>query len=205
MAVHAGDILEKARQVKTLTEALTGCQHIAATTGRDRALPTEFVLPKNAAPWLLQAPSALIFGPEDRGLNNEELDRATQFIRIPSSPVYPSLNLAQAVAVCAYELYCAATDPQPQTLDRQIAPAEAREAYYEQLQQLLLDIGYLYPHTAASRMAKLRRLFDRAAPSPEEIAMLRGLVRQMNWARNPIGTVEETVKDKEDTVPPTAD
>jgi tRNA C32,U32 (ribose-2'-O)-methylase TrmJ len=68
-------------------------------------LPTQLEDPAEALPWLLEAPSALIFGPEDCGLTNAQLNRAQRLIRIPSSDAYTSLNLAQAVAICCYELY----------------------------------------------------------------------------------------------------
>ncbi len=243
MAVHAADVLEGAQRVDTLVDALRGCLRAVATTGRDRALPnTALESPRTCLPWLLDPivnlpqdnmpqgaapPAALIFGREDRGLNNEELNYAQRFIRIPSHPAYPSLNLAQAVAICCYELYEAvqqaaaieesgkdteelgegqelrkpsslpsalstsisisistsastsasmlsAFDP-PATLDRV-------EGYYQQLEALLLQIGYLYPHTASSRMEKFRRLFNRAYLTDAEVAMLRGILRQVQWA-----------------------
>ncbi len=216
MAVHAADLLETATQVSSLPEALQGCQRAIATTARVRALDTELETPRQALPWLLEgiphhtqlsAPSltepaeswqsALIFGPEDRGLSNEELNYAQRFIRIPSSPVYPSLNLAQAVAVCCYELALAAQElaapmsndapptssitlpPSPST---PLAPLEALEGYYQQLEAVLLKIGYLYPHTAPSRMEKFRRLFNRSQLSAAEVAMLRGILSQVEWA-----------------------
>lgn len=193
MAVHAGDILAAAQQVSTLPEALQGCQRAIATTVRDRALPTSLELPRASLPWLVQdsAPAALIFGPEDRGLSNQELNHAQRFIRIPSSAVYPSLNLAQAVAICCYELFALtelpeAPSPLPQARElgetTAIASLDALEAYYQQLEAMLLKIGYLYPHTAASRMKKFRRMFNRMQLSREELAMLRGVFSQVEWA-----------------------
>ncbi|MBO9998223.1 MAG: RNA methyltransferase [Cyanobacteria bacterium SID2] len=183
MAVHARAILENARCVPTLTDAVVGCQRIVATTARDRTLPTHLEHPREVLPWLLGVSSALVFGREDRGLSNEELNVAQRFVRIPSSSVYPSLNLAQSVAVCAYELYNAAgvAPTVPPTAEPE-APAEALEAYYGDLERLLLDIGYLYPHTARARMEKFRRLYNRVHPSETEIAMLRGILRQVEWA-----------------------
>ena len=215
MAVHAGDLLETAIQVSSLPEALQGCQRAIATTARVRALDTELETPRQALPWLLEGvppqadpsmpsssdltswQSALIFGPEDRGLSNEELNYAQRFIRIPSSPIYPSLNLAQAVAVCCYELALAAhelTAPMPgdsppinpvtlpPSPSAPLAPLEALEGYYQQLEAVLLKIGYLYPHTAPSRMEKFRRLFNRSQLSAAEVAMLRGILTQVEWA-----------------------
>jgi tRNA/rRNA methyltransferase len=209
MAVRAIDVLETAQIVTTLPEALRGCQRAIATTGRDRTALSVNLEPARATlPWLLEVSpdqqvwqSALIFGREDRGLTKEELNYAQRSIRIPSSEVYPSLNLAQAVAICCYELHVWVTeqgkgeDQDTQSGDRHaaafpssfdpaapLASLDALEGYYQQLETLLLNIGYLYPHTAASRMEKLRRLYNRAYLSEPEVAMLRGILSQMDWA-----------------------
>ncbi|MDJ0556679.1 MAG: RNA methyltransferase [Microcoleaceae cyanobacterium MO_207.B10] len=191
MAVHAAEILEAATIVQTLPEALEGCQRAIATTSLDRSLPTNLEDPRHSLPWLVGYQAALIFGREDRGLTNVELNYAQRFVRIPSDDAYPSLNLAQAVAICCYELSqvqsmeCSEAEAKGQeslpTSDSE-APLDILEAYYQQLEALLLEIGYLYPHTASSRMEKFRRLFNRAYPSTQEVGMLRGIIRQMNWA-----------------------
>ena len=193
MAVHADELLETAQIVETLPEALQGCQRAIATTARPRALATALEPPRTVLPWLLEpagteAIGALIFGPEDRGLSNDELNYAQRFLCIPTNPAYPSLNLAQAVAICCYELSQLTlsntpqppSPPAPQPPDP--APIDSLEAYYQHLETLLLKVGYLHPHTASSRMQKLRRFYNRALPSAEEVALLRGMLRQMNWA-----------------------
>lgn len=199
MAVHAADILEAAQPVESLPEALQGCHRAIATTGRTHTPEVILESPRRALPWLLEFPapdrqSALIFGPEDRGLSNAELKYAQRLIQIPSHPDYPSLNLAQAVAICCYELYqltLETSDISPQwapiptaALSTADPPAalDALEGYYQHLESLLLQIEYLYPHTAASRMTKFRRLLNRAGPSAGEVALLRGVLRQMQWA-----------------------
>jgi tRNA/rRNA methyltransferase len=192
MAVHAGDVLEAAQVVESLPDGLKGCRRAIATTGRPRSLATQLEHPKDALPWLLESiePSsaALIFGPEDRGLNNSELNHAHRFIFIPTNPVYPSLNLSQAVGICCYEL-SQLVDKERQQLTTPLysplvppAPLEDLEAFYQHLEGLLLRIGYLYPHTVNSRMEKLRRLFGRSLPSSVEVAMLRGILSQVEWA-----------------------
>ncbi|MEG4091842.1 RNA methyltransferase [Microcoleus sp. Pol12B4] len=239
MAVRAADILETTKVVESLPAALVGCVRAIATTGDDcRALPTQLEEPADALPWLLEAPSALIFGREDCGLTNAELNRAQRLIRIPSSDAYTSLNLAQAVAICCYELYreegrrkreegrrneegrgneedssfpgsagerisrgyassipdatdnlstcyqeqLASSPTQNPSIPLASAPLENLEGYYQQLETLLLKIGYLQSHTAASRMEKFRRLYNRAYPTIDEVAMLRGVLRQTEWA-----------------------
>ncbi len=192
MAVHAIDLLEAAQIVPDLTTALQGCTRVIATTARDRAIPTQLETPRQALPWLLDSnrPSALIFGREDNGLTNAELNYARRYIRIPVGSEYSSLNLAQAVGVCAYELQMYASSdavdratlstPLPPQLD--IAPVEQVEGYYQQLETVLLEIGYLFPHTAAHRMEKIRRLYNRSQLSPNEVALLRGVLSQFRWA-----------------------
>lgn len=189
MAVRAADVLESAREVETLAEALQGCVKAIATSGRDRAtFTTPIETPRLALPWLLDAPAALIFGREDSGLTNAEMNHAQRLIQIPSSDAYPSLNLAQAVAICCYELSSSATASveSPVSLSHSsplpLAPLDDIEGYYQQLESLLLKIGYLYPDTAPSRMEKFRKLLNRAYPTTSEVAMLRGILRQVAWA-----------------------
>ncbi|MGB3204800.1 MAG: RNA methyltransferase [Crinalium sp.] len=210
MAVHAVDILENAQVVATMPEALKGCTRAIATTARTRAIEAPLETPRTVLPWLLEGTvqSALIFGPEDRGLSNTELNYAQRFLRIPSNPEYPVLNLAQSVGICAYEL--SQSQQQLLTRDQQIfagdqvltssasmsppagatsytneesdrADLDRLEGYYQQMEAVLLKIGYLYPHTAASRMEKLRRIFNRAGVTTAEVAMLRGIFSQMEW------------------------
>lgn len=220
MAVHADDVLRTAQVVSTVPDALQGCQRVVATTARDRDLNVPVDPPHVGLRWLLgaeqpsepssdrAASTALIFGPEDRGLSNAELIYAQRLITIPTNPAYASLNLAQAVALCCYELRQilspelfqlpegfdalhspAQSSPAHQTADtttvvnpEDIAPFELLEGYYQQLEAVLLKIGYLYPHTAKRRMEKFRLLFNRSHLSPNEVAMLRGILRQIEWA-----------------------
>lgn len=192
MSVHAIDLLQSAKIVPDLPTALAGCTRVIATTARERAIPTLLETPRQALPWLVDSaqPTALIFGREDSGLNNAELNYATRYVRIPIGSEYSSLNLAQAVGVCAYELQMCASELElkPQDISSQIppqlniAPIELVEGYYQQLEALLLEIGYLLPHTAAHRMEKIRRLYNRSQLSPNEVALLRGILRQVDWA-----------------------
>jgi tRNA/rRNA methyltransferase len=192
MAVHAADLLEAAQEVATLPLALEGCFRAIATTARPRdVVPTvPLEQPRQALPWLLDLPSALIFGPEDRGLSNAELNYAQRFVSIPSSAEYASLNLAQAVAVCCYELFQSVQTPCGAPLrspvvpddDLDLAPMDSIDQYVEHLALVLLNIGYLHPHTVASRMQKFRQMALRSQLSRPELAMLRGILRQVEWA-----------------------
>ncbi len=198
MAVHAVDILENATIVDSLPLALTGCQRAIATTVRSRSVPIKLEPAPKALPWLLtpNVQSALLFGAEERGLSNDELKYAQRFIAIQSNPDYPSLNLAQAVAICSYELYQtwlklshspeeAAFADQSQAIAESTsshAPIDVLEGYYQHFESVLLEIGYLQPHTAPVKMEKFRRLYNKANLQSEEVAMLRGILRQVRWA-----------------------
>lgn len=214
MAVHADDVLRAAKCVETIPEALVGCELAIATTARTRGFnaplhPPEAVLPTLLTPTAAQ--TALIFGPEDRGLSNTELAYAQSFTKIPTTDTYSALNLAQAVAVCCYELSRASRQPPGQVSsdtrssspdnkggaplqnaplsDKQTesnslstATLDELEGYYQHLESVLLKVEYLYPHTAATRMRKVRHLLHRTNPTSNEVALLRGMLRQVEWA-----------------------
>jgi tRNA/rRNA methyltransferase len=186
MAVHAKEILESAVLVATLPEALQGCVKAIATAGRVLSWEVPLENPRTALPWLLEEPekpTALIFGREDRGLSNEELNYAQRFVFIPTNENYLSLNLATAVAICCYELaQCAELSVSQSLTLPELAPLDVVEGYYQQLESLLLKIGYIYPHTAASRMEKFRQIYNRTHLQTREVAMLRGILRQVEWA-----------------------
>ena len=195
MAVHAVDVLENAVVVDSLPKALAGCRKAIATTVRSRSVPIDLEPAPAVLPWLLSSnvESAIVFGAEDRGLSNDELQYAQKFVCIQSNPDYPSLNLAQAVAICAYEVYqcwlkmndpsLAVTTPTVvKEAEINNAPIDVLDGYYQHLEDVLLEIGYLQPHTAPVKMEKFRRLYNKANLQPEEVAMLRGILRQVRWA-----------------------
>jgi tRNA/rRNA methyltransferase len=137
--------------------------------------------------------AALVFGREDRGLSNDELLQAGRLLMLSTDPAYTSLNLSHAVALVLHELHGlrrrpAAPDPLPAVA---LPGGEAEEdpcargeleAALADAEALLLEVGYLYPHTARARMAKLRALLQRARIRAPEVALLRGMVCQLRWA-----------------------
>jgi len=195
MAVHAQDLLEQATIFPSLSDALVGIERAIATTALNRALAgNDLEPPRQVLPWLFGQPSALIFGREDRGLTNAELNYAQKFLQIPTNQAYSSLNLAQAVTVCCYELhqifraeYAEMELAKPaNTLPDKDLPAtiENLEGYYQHLERVLLKINFLYPSNTISRMEKFRRLYNRANLSANEVALLRGILRQVEWSIN---------------------
>ena len=195
MAVRAAEILDEAIVVTDLASALDGCHRIAATVGREE---TQAESLRSVVPWLLpsnsdssilnsqfsnsQFQTAIIFGREDHGLGRFELKYAQRLITIPSNPDYPSLNLAQAVGICCYELHQHLLEGEVSPVAPMAAPFQLINAFYLGLEELLLTIGYLHDHTAESRMRRFRLLLDRAVPSVHEMTMLMGILRQMRWA-----------------------
>ena len=124
--------------------------------------------------------AAIVFGPESSGLTNAELRLCHATVSIPTSLEQPSLNLAQAVLLIAYELRIAATGPSEPNDDR--APVGEVEQAIADLRASLLAIGYLDPRNPEHILSELRRLLFRAAPTSREVTLLRGLARQIGWA-----------------------
>lgn len=186
MAVHARELLENAQVVEHLPQALSGCQRIVATAGRIDQGNLHLVSPEQGLKWAVTAKAAIVFGTEDRGLSNQDLQYCQQVINIPTTPAYSSLNLAQAVAICCYHLRLLwletkELEPPP---PKDLASFEAIEGFYQHLETILNQAGYLYPHTSFSRMQKLRQIFDRAELTASEVTMLRGVCRQLSWKIN---------------------
>jgi tRNA/rRNA methyltransferase len=132
------------------------------------------VLPRQSA--------ALVFGPEPSGLTNSDLSRCHHLLSVPANPAYPALNLAQAVAVCLYELHrCwrAAAEPPPTT--EPPAPFADQERMFAHLRQALEEVHFLYGPKADALMHALRHLIGRARPTAMEVKLLHGLARQLLW------------------------
>ena len=194
MAVHGEAVLEQAQLYPNLAAALSDCQRVVATSGRMETESLPLSDPAPALSWLWEgaqgpATAALVFGREDRGLSNGELLQAGRVVRLDTSEAYASLNLSHAVAICLHELQnCRAQTDGPvmqPTLNESTGDLCNRgdlEAALADAEALLLDVGFLYPHTAEARMAKLRALLQRAQVQQQEVALLRGMVRQLRWA-----------------------
>jgi tRNA/rRNA methyltransferase len=193
MAVHGRAVLEQARCFTSLAEALADCGRVVATSGRGEGEPLALHGPAEALGWLVaqrpeagreRAPAAIVFGREDRGLSNEELLQAGRLLQIATGPAYASLNLSHAVAVVLHELQRARCGPVPTGAAGEVEPAPRGEleATLGDAEALLLEVGFLLPHTARARMAKLRALLQRALVRPGELALLRGMVCQLRWA-----------------------
>ncbi len=192
-ALGAGDVLKAARVAGSLAEAVADCALVVGTTsGARRKLDRELVPPAVLRP---RGRTALVFGPEKTGLTNEELSYCHQLVRIPTTAATPSMNVAQAVAVCCYELRRARPTPGPSETGARAgqparnagsqppAPAPAGELVrlLELAAPLLEAAGFFDTRTRAARLRKLRRILLGANLSREDVALLTAAVRQLAY------------------------
>jgi tRNA/rRNA methyltransferase len=189
-STHGEDILDRARMVDELAAAVGDCALVVGTSARTGglvrkqsvALPHE-IMPRVADVLGTGASAALIFGPEHRGLTNEDVTRCHYLVHIPTDPSYPALNLAQAVGICLYELRRACSTASPAEIGCLGAPAPfaAQELTFTRLRHALEQIHFLYGPKADSLMHAIRHLLGRAQPTGMEVEVLLGLARQITW------------------------
>ena len=186
----ATGILDEARVVDSIPEALEGCADVIAASARPRHLGDEPLTPWACAERLIEAAQAgevaLMFGPERTGLDNEDLEFCQATTMISANPKYSSLNLAQAVQVFSYELRRAAMPDVPKVSKKKVEnpryrppTAEEMEHYYEHLEKVLIGTGFLDPANPRLLMRRLRQLFNRARPDRNELNALRGILRSV--------------------------
>lgn len=184
-ASGADNLLRNAVVYESLTEAIADCQMVLGASARDRTISWPALTPRQVAEkWVAKARSeqniALVFGRENSGLKNHELDLCHYLLRIPCDAEYSSLNLAAAVQVVCYELFVTAGAEYAglsEPLEAPLATAEQMEAFYLHLQQTMADIGFLHPERSKSIMRRLRRVFNRTQLDTKELDILRGIFR----------------------------
>ncbi|MBM3982232.1 MAG: RNA methyltransferase [Planctomycetes bacterium] len=194
MATHGLSVLDSARVVPDLGDALADCVYSFATSALTAGVVRGGTIGTAAEqmPELFAAasagPVALVFGPEPHGLSNEEIGRCHGLVHVPVDPEFSSLNLAQAVAICCYELRRAWSKTvneargKPELPVRVVAPFAEQERMFEHLREALTAVGYLFGDKADSLMHGLRHLIGRAQPTQQEVKILHGLARQVLWA-----------------------
>ncbi len=188
MAVHAGNVLARARIYPDLVAALDDRMLSVGTTCRSGPYRSETRALRDVAPDLIAKSAvnrvAIVFGPEDFGLSNLEIAQCQRLITIPTAEDYPSLNLAQAVIVVAYELRIAAdmalARPAPPGIE-EFAPAGAVEEMHRRMADALISIGFLPDDNPDHLMLTLRAMFGRSGIRPRELDILNGLARQICW------------------------
>lgn len=180
-ASGADDLLSAAHCVSGLDEAIAGASLVIGASARSRTLPVPMLNPRQCAELVMKQPeselSAILFGRERTGLTNDELDRCHYLVQIPTNPDYPSLNVAAAVQVIAYELRMAAGIPAEKTeKNHRFATADEMELFYRHLESTLVRIDFLDPENPRQLMRRLRRLYGRVRPNENEINILRGIL-----------------------------
>ena len=191
MASGAADVLARARIVGTLPEALDGITHVCATamTPRDFGPPLHAPRPYFEALVETLAPQdlrvAFVFGSERYGLANDDVYRCHACLSIPTAPGYGSLNLAQAVQLIAYEWRQAlgAYPVQARTAAPQLADVPALEGLLAHWRGVLVEIGFLDPAAPKKLLPRLQQMLLRAAPTVQEVHILRGIARAVQGAR----------------------
>ncbi|TCV90754.1 RNA methyltransferase [Sulfurirhabdus autotrophica] len=181
MSAGADDLLVNAVVCTSLDEALEGTTLAVAVTARHRDLSHAVFTTRQAAPQILEnavnCKIALVFGTEMSGLTNEEVNKCQMLVTIPSNPEYSSLNLAAAVQILTYELRM--TLPETGLVEaksRELAQFEDVERFYNHLEQVMVETGFLDPNEPKRLMQRMRRLFVRAQLEKEEVNILRGIL-----------------------------
>jgi tRNA (cytidine32/uridine32-2'-O)-methyltransferase len=194
MAANAIDLLDKARVVNTLEEAIGDCTLVIGTSARERSVPWPLLDARECADkvWEEQHSGtiAILFGREDNGLNNEELQRCHYHLHIPTSSEYGAMNIAAAVQIVCYELrmrFLQGSKVEKQAGDNwdiEYASSQQVEFFYEHLEQTLMQIGFLDPKAPRQLMVRLRRLYNRVRLDHMEVQMLRGILTEVQKLHN---------------------
>lgn len=191
MAVHATDVMAAREEYPSLAEAVADCIAVVGTTAREGLYRQRAKSPRECAGEILslaaQGPVALVFGREDKGLENDEIAMCTHLLRIPVDARYTSLNLSQAVLISCYELFAAGGEYEP---PREKAPP-AVQAQKAQLaknwSKMLCDIGFMKPCQSDHFMHGFQRIFSRGVFTRDDAALMLGVARQASWRANNAG------------------
>jgi tRNA (cytidine32/uridine32-2'-O)-methyltransferase len=182
-ASGADDILAAAQVCASLPEALTEATLVAGASARLRSIPWPALGPAECAGRLLRAAAgaevALVFGNEQSGLSNRDLERCNHLVHIPTNPAFSSLNLAAAVQVLAYELrrqWLGEGQAPPGEGGEALATAAQVARFHEHLERVLSQLGVLDPRAPRQLMRRMRRLFNRVTLERTEVNLLRGIL-----------------------------
>jgi len=190
-AASAVDVLENAEVVSTLDEAIADCRFVVGTSARDRRIPWPLQDARGCAERIathsVGERVAILFGREDRGLLNEELQRCNLHCHIPTHEGYPSLNLAMAVQIVSYELRMMTLSgktghTEDADWDTPFSTSADMARFYAHLEETLVEIGFLDPQAPRQLMPRLHRLFNRLRLDEMELNILRGILTETQKA-----------------------
>jgi TrmH family RNA methyltransferase len=190
-ASGADDLLARAQVRQSLDDLTADCRLVVGASARTRSIACPVLTPRDCAELVrhetASGRAAVLFGCEQSGLSNAEIDRCHYLVRIPTSTEYASLNLAAAVQVIAYELFVAhatkETGEAAPALEHVPVSAGEMERFYEHLEATLVQLEFLDPANPRHLMRRLRRLYNRARPDGNEINILRGILTAAQQAR----------------------
>lgn len=188
LAAGAGDVLANATTVSTLEEAISDCGLVVGTSARSRTLSWPMLSARECGSKLTTEanshPVALVFGRENNGLSNHELQLCHYHVCIDANPEYSSLNLAAAVQTLCYEIrmsYLAQLKAQhPKDVEHEYPLAEDLSRFYEHLESSLENTGFIRKNHPGVVMIKLRRMFNRARLESQELNILRGILASID-------------------------
>jgi tRNA/rRNA methyltransferase len=184
MATHAAiEVVERIQVYEDLQNALEHLSYIVGTTarlgGQRQLVGSAARLAEKLAPISVANQVGLLFGPEDRGLTNENLRLCHELVNIPTAE-FSSLNLAQAVMVVCYELR-RYNQPGGKTFVPRLANRHELDGMYAQLKDILVRISYIQPDNPDYFMNNLRHFGTRLKLRAKEVSIIRGICRQIDW------------------------
>ena len=189
LAAGATDILANATTVDTLEEAIADCGLVVGASARSRTWSWPMLDPRQCAKKMLgeapKHPVALVFGRENNGLSNEELQLCHFHVCLPANPEYSSLNLAMAVQTLCYEIrmtWLEQGENYPE-VEEEYPLSEDLEGFYQHLEQTLIQTGFIIKAHPGQVMMKLRRLFNRSRVEKQELNILRGILSSIQSNR----------------------
>ena len=182
LAGNATDILENATLYSSIQDAIKNSTFVYATSARDRSIQWPILNAEQASKEIVEQANSekeisIIFGKEDRGLTNDELELANKLIEIPANPEYPVLNIAMSVQLILYEIFKASSNDRPR--DWRDYP----EVNSEQLQRLIkhfidtaIEIDVIDPENPKKIISRIKRMFTRLQPDEMEASFMRGFL-----------------------------
>ncbi len=181
----AADLVNNMECHERLEDAVAGFTWLVGTTARRGSARGPGVSPREmarqAADLSRNNRIALLFGPEDKGLSNDELRLCQSVVHIPTSEAFRSLNLSHAVMILCYELFMA-TEGAPAAFRPRLASSAELEGMYGHLRDVLTRIGFINTQNPEYWMLHVRRLFSRVQLQAREVKIIRGICRQVDWA-----------------------
>lgn len=184
LATHAAsDIVDKIIIYADLKNALSRFNYVVGATarlgGQRQVVNTPSKLAQKLVPISIENRIAILFGPEDRGLSNDDIRYCHGLVNIPTSE-FSSLNLAQAVMIICYEIFLAGLEKNTEFTPR-LASRHELDGMYDQLKDILVRISYINPENPDYWINKLRRFFSRIQLRAKEVSIIRGICRQIDW------------------------